>query len=116
MSAPGFNCAAYAVISPAGREDVTASRGSAAAMASSNSAASRTVRAIGPAVSCEAEIGMIPVRLTSPTVGFTPTSPHTDAGDTIEPSVSVPMPTTHRLAATAAAVPELEPEVLRSRA
>ncbi len=37
-------------------------------------------RVIGPAVSWEAEIGMIPVRLISPTVGFTPTREFALAG------------------------------------
>src|SRR5439155_565892 len=38
-----------------------------------------------------------------------------DHAQTTEPSVSVPMPTTARLAATAAPVPELDPHALRSR-
>ena len=75
---------------------------------------SRTVRAIGPAVSWEVEIGMMPLRLTKPTVGFRPTIPQTDAGLRIEPSVSVPTATTQRLAATATPEPELEPEGLES--
>jgi hypothetical protein len=62
------------------------------------------------------EIGTIPSRLTSPTVGFRPTRPQIDAGETIEPSVSVPTATAARLAAIAAAEPELEPLGLRSSA
>jgi hypothetical protein len=58
-------------------------------------------------VSWEAEIGMMPVRLTSPTVGLRPTIPLTELGLTIDPSVSVPMPTAHSSAATAA--PEVGP-------
>src|SRR5512137_433049 len=85
-------------------------------MADSSAAASATVRAIGPAVSCEAAIGTIPSRLTSPTVGLMPTRPHFDAGDVIDPSVSVPTATGARLAATAAALPELDPLALRSSA
>ena len=54
-------------------------------------------------------IGTMPSRLTRPTVGFRPTRPQIDAGETIEPSVSVPTPSGARLAAIAAAVPELEP-------
>ena len=42
--------------------------------------------------------------------------PQHDDGETIEPSVSVPMPTATRLADTAAAVPELDPDGLRSSA
>jgi len=49
---------------------------------------------------------MIPARLTSPRVGLMPTRPFVPAGQMIEPSVSVPMPTEARFAATAAPVPE----------
>ena len=59
---------------------------------------------------------MIPDRLTRPTVGLMPTSPLTDDGQTMEPSVSVPTPSAARLAAMAAPVPELEPQGLRSSA
>ena len=83
-------------------------------MALSSSAESATVRDIGPAVSCETEIGMMPVRLTSPTVGFKPTRPFTDAGQMMLPSVSVPTPMAPRLAAIAVPVPELDPHGLRS--
>src|SRR4051794_26307785 len=83
-------------------------------MASSKAAASATVRAIGPAVSCVCEIGMIPERLTRPTVGLRPTRPLTLDGHTTEPSVSVPTPPAARFAAPAAAVPELEPQAFRS--
>ena len=62
----------------------------AAASAPSSAAASATDRAIGPAVSCAGEIGTMPARLTSPSVGLTPTIPQALAGLTIEPSVSVP--------------------------
>src|SRR6478672_7183080 len=92
------------------------SSGSGPAIAPSRIATSLTVRPIGPAVSCEAEIGTIPERLTSPTVGFSPARPQLFDGETIDPSVSVPTPTAHRLAATAAPVPELDPEQLRSSA
>src|SRR5262249_18742681 len=84
------------------------------ATAPSRIAASRTVRAIGPAVSCECEIGMTPDRLTRPTVGLIPTMPLADDGLTIEPSVSVPTAAAHRFAATATADPELDPHGLRS--
>ena len=78
-------------------------------------AASATVRAIGPAVSWVEEIGMMPVRLTNPTVGLIPTTPLVDDGHTIEPLVSVPIAIIHRLADTAAPEPALDPQVLRSR-
>ena len=71
---------------------------------------------MGPAVSCVEEIGMIPRRLTSPTVGLSPTSPQIDDGQRIDPSVSVPTPTAARLAAMAVPVPEEEPHGLRSMA
>ena len=58
----------------------------------------------------------MPLRLTSPTVGLSPTSPYTAAGQMMLPSVSVPMPMAARLAAIAAPVPELDPQGLRSSA
>src|SRR5204863_9787679 len=79
-------------------------------------AASSTVRAIGPAVSWLCAMGMIPDRLTSPTVGLMPTSDVALDGQTIDPSVSVPTPIAARFAAMAAAVPELDPHGLRSSA
>jgi hypothetical protein len=59
---------------------------------------------------------MIPEPLMRPTVGFMPTNEFADEGQTIEPSVSVPMAAAHRLAATAAPEPELDPQGLRSSA
>src|SRR5215472_9358200 len=59
---------------------------------------------------------MIPPLATRPTVGFRPTIPFAAAGDMIEPSVSVPIDTGVRPAATAAAEPELDPPGLRSGA
>jgi hypothetical protein len=78
-------------------------------------AASFNVRAIGPPVSCEKDIGIIPLLLTNPTVGFIPAIPLLLAGQTIDPFVSVPMATTHRLADTATADPELDPQGFRVR-
>src|SRR4051812_13197386 len=85
-------------------------------MAPSRTATSRTVRPIGPAVSCVLEMGTIPPRLHRPTVGLRPTIPQALAGETIEPSVSVPIATAHKFAETAAADPELDPDGLRSNA
>src|SRR5206468_9663344 len=82
----------------------------------SRAAASATVRAIGPAVSWLCAIGTMPVRLTRPSVGLMPTSPFVVAGDTIDPSVSVPTAAAARLAAMAAPEPELDPDGLRSSA
>ena len=65
-------------------------------------------------MSCVCEIGTIPARLARPTVGLIPTTLLTFAGHTMLPSVSVPTLTAAKLAATAAAEPELEPHELRS--
>ena len=89
---------------------------SAAASTLSSTAASATVRAIGPAVSCSADIGTMPCRLTRPSVGLMPTTPQALAGQTMEPSVSVPTASGASPAATAAAEPELDPDGLRSSA
>ena len=71
---------------------------------------------MGPAVSWLWEIGIIPARLTNPTVGLIPAKPFDDDGQTIEPSVSVPIPIAARFAEIPAPVPELDPHGLRSRA
>ena len=77
-------------------------------------AASATVRACGPMVSCVCEMGTTPERLVRPTVGLIPTTLLTLPGQTMLPSVSVPMLTAAKLAATATAEPVLEPQPLRS--
>jgi hypothetical protein len=59
---------------------------------------------------------MIPLRLISPNVGLIPTIPFVDAGQTTEPSVSVPTASAQRFAETAAPDPELDPQGLRSSA
>ncbi len=95
---------------------VAGSAGSTPARAHRSRAASATLRHIGPAVSCENAMGTMPWRDTRPSVGFTPTRPCTAAGDVTEPSVSVPTPSSARLAASAAPVPEEEPLGERSSA
>ena len=60
--------------------------------------------------------GTMPMRLMSPSVGLMPTSELLLDGETIDPSVSVPTANAQRLAAVAAADPELDPEGLRSSA
>ena len=55
------------------------------------------------------ESGITPARLTRPSVGLIPTIELAEAGQTIEPSVSVPTAIAHRLAATAVPDPELDP-------
>jgi len=59
---------------------------------------------------------MTPLRLTRPSVGLIPTMPQQVDGETIEPSVSVPIATAQRLAATATPDPELDPDGVRSSA
>src|SRR5258708_2861219 len=93
---------------------VAGARGSAPTSAPSTAAASATVRPCGPTVSWLCETGTTPARLVRPTVGLMPTTPFALEGQTIEPSVSVPSATAHRLAETATAEPELEPHGLRS--
>ena len=77
------------------------SSGSLPAIACSNMAAVRTSFAIGPGVSWLWLIGTTCVRLTRPTVGFSPTMPLSEAGQVIDPSVSVPMAASVSPAATA---------------
>src|SRR5581483_4347866 len=79
-------------------------------------AASATVRANGPTVSWLWEMGTTPDRLVRPTVGLMPTTPHMAPGHSIDPSVSVPIESGAKPAATAAAEPELDPQGDRSRA
>ena len=59
-------------------------------------------------------MGIIPCLLISPTVGLRPTIPLTEAGQEIEPFVSVPTAILTRPEATATAEPELEPHGLSS--
>src|SRR6516162_10836988 len=59
---------------------------------------------------------MMPVRLTRPSVGLMPTRPLVDEGQTIDPSVSVPIATAQKFAETATADPELDPQGFRSSA
>src|ERR1700761_2529021 len=80
----------------------------------SRSATSRTLRAIGPGVSWVCEMGTICVRDSRPVVGLSDTTPLSEPGHTSEPSVSEPSAAAPRLAATAAPLPELEPQALRS--
>src|SRR5712675_2668481 len=61
-------------------------------------------------------MGMIPDRLTRPSVGLMPTIPFADDGHTIDPSVSAPTATTQKFADTAAPDPELDPQGFLSSA
>src|SRR6266513_2409208 len=53
---------------------------------------------------------MMPERLTRPNVGLMPTIPHADDGQTMDPSVSVPIAPAHMFADTAPPEPELDPQ------
>src|SRR5438093_8932223 len=75
--------------------------------------ASSTVRAIGPAMSARRLRGTMPARLVRPMVERIPTRAWWDEGPRIELPVSLPRPTAPKLAATAAAVPPLDPAVTR---
>ncbi len=95
---------------------VAGSAGSLAASAFISSAASATLRVIGPAVSWLWLIGTTWVRLIKPTVGLNPTIPPTEAGQVIDPSVSVPIAAHASPAAIAAPLPDEEPHGERSSA
>jgi hypothetical protein len=71
---------------------------------------SSTLRAIGPILSHDQHSAMQPSRATRPNVARSPVVPHRTLGDTIEPSVSVPIANGTHPAATATALPALEPE------
>ena len=71
------------------------------------------MRAIGPAWSKLGASGKQPSSGTSPQVGLNPTSAHQAAGMRIEPPESVPSATSASPAATAAALPPLEPPARR---
>src|SRR5713226_7012832 len=86
------------------------------AITPSRMAASVTVRVMGPAVSWLCAMGIMPARLTRPSVGLMPTSPFIEDGQVTEPSVSVPTAMAQIFAAAAAPDPELEPQGLRSSA
>ena len=82
-------------------------------IASSSSAASSAERAIGPTWSSVVESGTTPVRGTRPKVGLRPVTPQAAEGIRIDPPVSVPTASGHSPAASAAALPPLEPPATR---
>ncbi len=61
-------------------------------------------------------MGTMPLRLQRPSVGLMPTRELLLDGETIDPSVSVPMAIAARFAAIAAPEPELDPDGFRSSA
>src|SRR5947207_10144656 len=76
-------------------------------------AASRTDRVMGPSVSVLGRAGNIPKRLTSGTVGRTPTRLFTAAGPRVEPPVSSPIAAVAKFAATADPLPPDDPLAIR---
>src|SRR3954467_15315409 len=100
---------------PSGTPPVAGSRPSNARlwMTPSTAAASATVRPCGPKVSWVCDKGTPPARLVSPTVGLMPTTPLALPGQTMLPSVSLPIDTAAKLADAAAPEPALEPHGLR---
>src|SRR5437764_15447900 len=86
-------------------------------MISSVSAASATVRVIGPVCAKEPQDGgeKPGERGTRPNVGLRPNTPQKLDGTRIEPTPSVPIASGPQPDATAAAAPPLEPPLVRSR-
>ena len=85
------------------------------ASTSRRAAASRTVRAIGPAVARPIGSPYIGKPLMRPREGLRPTRPQQEAGMRIEPPPSEPWASGTRPAATAAAEPPEEPPAIRVR-
>src|SRR3989442_15582901 len=83
-------------------------------MADSSVAASRTSRVSVPTWSSDEANAISPYRLIRQYVGFSPTTPHSDAGCRTDPPVSVPRAHTASPDATAAAEPPDEPPGTRS--
>ena len=73
------------------------------------SAASATLRVIGPIVSNDSDTGYTPYRLTRPNVGLSPTIPLYEEGRTIEPPVCDPSAAGNIPTAAPTADPLLEP-------
>src|SRR5437588_12556996 len=82
-------------------------------MAPSRSAASRTVRVIGPLWAMAAQLSLGTCG-TSPSVGLSPTIPHRDDGMRIEPAPSEPWAMGPSPAATAEPAPPDEAPEVRS--
>ena len=90
--------------------------GPSAAIASSSAAQSATVRAIGPAWSRLGASGMMPAIGIRPWVGLIVLVPQHAEGIRSEPHVSLPSAAGVMCAASAAALPPLEPPTIRSSA
>src|SRR5947208_3498755 len=98
---------------PSGND--TGSRSSGPAMTESSSAASRTVRAIGPTHEKLVQPLALGNRDTRPSVGLSPTTPQQAAGWRMEPARSLPSASGPSPAASAAAAPPLDPPGVRPR-
>src|SRR5919201_2939205 len=94
---------------------VVRSAASGPAIASSTSAQSSAVRAIGPSLSSVHERAIAPWRETRPYVGRRPVTPQYADGVPIEPEVSEPIANGTRPAPTAAPEPLEDPPDHRSR-
>src|SRR5206468_11703512 len=96
------------------RPDAVGSAASGPAIASSTTAQSSALRAIGPILSSVHESAIAPCRLTSPYVGRKPVTPQYADGVPMEPEVSDPSAYGTRPPATAAPEPLDEPPDHRS--
>src|SRR5688572_18290461 len=96
------------------RPEGVRSAGSGPAIASSTTAQSSALRAIGPILSRVHESAIAPCRLTSPYVGRRPVTPQYADGVPIEPDVSEPSAYGTRPPATAAPDPLEDPPDQRS--
>ena len=90
------------------------SSGSGPASTASTAAASATSRVNTLTQSSERQAGSTPLVPISPRVGFSPTIPFIAAGTRPEPAVSVPRAKVTVPEATATALPELDPPLIRS--
>src|SRR5579875_3214568 len=109
-SLPGSRRAQPRKDSPAGSGGwVYMSPGKLPAITSSSSAASATVRAMGPLVPRPTRSGTSGPSEIRPRDGLIPNSPHTLLGMRIDPPPSLPWAAGARPAATAAAAPPLDP-------
>jgi hypothetical protein len=95
------------------RTSVDGSAASGPVIADSSSEQSATERAIGPQLSSAHASGITPAALTSPNVGLIDDTPQKAAGMRSDPSVSEPVAAGIIRAASAAALPPLEPPVIR---
>src|SRR5467141_3106611 len=93
---------------------VEGSARSAPAITLSSRLQSATERAIGPQWSSDHASGITPAAPTSPNVGLIELTPQKAAGIRNDPSVSEPVAAGTMRAASAAALPPLDPPVMRA--